>query len=224
MTNEYSGTGTMLIVDNIHAAYGSHQVLRGISFKAEAGEMIDLLGKNGAGKSTLILTLAGIIRPSQGQVELQGVPLTRRRAYLKSVAYVSQEIALTMHLSSRDNLRQWGSFKNLTGKALEAAVEEITDICGLQDFLNKPINLLSGGQQRRVHLACGMLGSPKLLLLDEPNVGLDQDTRDQIGLAIRHMKELGTIVIRATHDLQDNEALASQTLVLEGGHLCPFSA
>ncbi|MDD7401120.1 MAG: ABC transporter ATP-binding protein [Eubacteriales bacterium] len=214
----------MLIVENIHVAYGSHQVLKGVSFQAEAGEMIDLLGQNGAGKSTLILTLAGIVRPSQGQVELNGVPLSKRRVYLKSVGYVSQEIALTMHLSGRDNLCQWGSFKKLTGQALATAVEEAADICGLRDFWDQPIKELSGGMQRRVHLACGLLGHPKLLLLDEPTVGLDDESRKQIDQAILHMKDQGTIVVRATHDLRGNEALTPRALVLEGGVLCPFSA
>ena len=214
----------MLIVDNIHAAYGSNQVLKGVSFQAEAGEIIDLLGQNGAGKSTLILTLAGIIRPSEGRVELHGVPLSKRRDYLKSVGYVSQEIALTMHLSGRDNLRQWGSFKQLTGKELTAAVEEAADICGLREFWDKPVNQQSGGMQRRVHLACGLLGHPQLLLLDEPMVGLDEDTRKQIAQAMQHMKDQGTIVIRATHDLRDAEALGTRALMLEGGLLCPFSA
>lgn len=214
----------MLIVENIHAAYGSYQVLKGVSFQAEAGELIDLLGENGAGKSTLILTLAGIIRPSQGSVELSGIPINKRRDYLKSVGYVSQDIALTMHLSGKDNLRQWGSFKHLTGKALADAVEAVADICDLRDFWDKPIKQLSGGMQRRVHLACGLLGYPKLLLLDEPTVGLDKESRRQIDQAILHMKDQGTIVVRATHDLRGNEALAPRALVLEGGQLCPFSA
>lgn len=214
----------MLTVDNVHVAYGDHQVLQGVSFQAEAGEVLDLLGANGAGKSTLILTLAGIVRPSQGRVDLDGVPLTKRRAYLQKVGYVSQDIALTPHLSGRDNLRQWGSLKNLLGKELEAAIQEAAEVCDLWDFWDKPLQQQSGGMQRRIHLACGMLGHPRLLLLDEPTVGLDQETRTQIAKALLHLKEQGITILRATHDLRDQEVLDSRVLLLEGGRLCPFSA
>lgn len=214
----------MLIVDNIRLRYGKEPILEGITFSAAPGEVIGLVGANGAGKSSLIEILAAVMPADSGTVKLFDVPIESRIRYLKMIGFVPQSIALTMHLSGRDNLYQWGALKGLSGNTLKEAVERAADLCDLTSFWDKPIYRQSGGMQRRVNLAAGLIGDPKLLLLDEPTAGLDRDSRDRIIEAIKKIKKDDVIVVMTNHYEPEQDLLADRQYILNEGVLCERSS
>lgn len=214
----------MLHVRGITLRYGREAILNGIDFSAAPGQVVGLLGANGTGKSSLIEILAGVLRPDAGSVTLFDVPLTERRRYLDMVGFVPQSVALTMHLSGRDNLRQWGALKGLSGQALARAVAETAGLCEIESFWHKPVYRQSGGMQRRINLACGLIGQPKLLLLDEPTVGLDEDSRHSVLHAIEAIKTQGVTVVMTNHYEPEQTRVADIKYVLDEGVLCAPSA
>jgi ABC-type multidrug transport system ATPase subunit len=214
----------MIIVDNITKRFRRETVLSGISFSAEAGKIIGILGANGAGKSTLLSILAGILRADAGDASLDGVSLNKdSTAYREKIGYVSQEIALFGHLSGRDNLRRFGGLRGLFGKQLAEEVERAAKHSAVESFWDKQADRMSGGMQRRIHLACGLLGRPTLLILDEPTVGLDLESRKHIEETIRLVAADGTTVLMANHQEKEIERLCDLTLMLKDTILCDVS-
>ncbi|HHU12139.1 MAG TPA: ABC transporter ATP-binding protein [Clostridiaceae bacterium] len=210
----------MLRVNDIRLSYGRETVLRGIRFEASPGEVIGLLGANGTGKSSLIEILAGVLIPDSGTVSLYDVDIRDRRHYLSMVGFVPQSIALTMHLSGYDNLRQWGGLKGLSGNDLQQAVTEAGVLCGLESFWHKPVYKQSGGMQRRINLASGLIGLPRLLLLDEPTAGLDRESRERILDAIQAIKAKGVMVVMTNHYEPEQDRIADRKFILDEGILC----
>lgn len=214
----------MLKVNDVHLAYGKEPILEGITFVASPGEVVGLIGANGAGKSSLIEILAAVMPPDKGEVHLFDVSIEKRVPYLQMVGFVPQSIALTMHLSGKDNLRQWGALKGLSGDALTKAVDRAAALCDLTSFWQKPIFQQSGGMQRRVNLAAGLVAEPKLLLLDEPTAGLDKESRTHVLNAIQRIKEDGVIVVMTNHYEPEQALLADRQYVLNEGVLCEHCA
>ena len=210
----------MLNVDRLKLTYGRETILNGVSFQVQAGEVVGLIGANGAGKSSIIEIIAGVLRPTAGSVTLYDVPLQRRRDYQKMIGFVPQTIALTMHLTGRENVRQWGALKGLSGDALKREVERVGELCNLGDFWHKRITAQSGGMQRRINIAAGLIGSPRLLLLDEPTAGLDKESRAQILTAIENIKKTGVMVILSNHDDGEQAQVTDRQFLLQEGLLC----
>jgi ABC-2 type transport system ATP-binding protein len=210
----------MLQVRGVHKAYGAVEALRGVDLAIEPGEIVGLVGPNGAGKTSLVSIVAGLRRPDAGEVTVGGLDVTRHRQSVgKLLGLAPQELAIYPTLKVRDNLVVYGELAGLRGAALRRRIDETADALGIADLLRRQASALSGGQKRRLHTAMAMLHRPPLLLLDEPTVGADIESRQQLLGLVRHLAAEGAAVCYSTHYLPEVEALGATVAILEGGSI-----
>lgn len=202
----------MIEVLHVKKSYGKRRVLEDISFRAMTGERVVIVGRNGCGKSTLLQILAGAIRPDGGNIRYFGTdPLKNRKFFRANCGYVPQENPLMEDLSVLDNLRLWGFRKSHPDPV-------ILQQFGLEDLLNRRVELLSGGMKRRVSLACAAIAHPPVMLLDEPTTALDICYREEIRQWMRTYQQRGGIIVMTTHE--ESEIMEAQhCLVMNGGKL-----
>ena len=185
--------------------YGDREALRSVSFGAEAGELVAVIGPNGAGKTTLLSILAGISKPDEGEVDAPDA----------GVGWVPQQAALYRRLTVAENLLL---FARLEGhEDPQASVAEMLELTGLGERRDEIVARLSGGNQQRINIAVGLLSRPRVLLLDEPSVGLDPRQRARLWEFVSGLAERGTTVIFSTHDIQEAERYGRRLLVLADG-------
>jgi ABC-2 type transport system ATP-binding protein len=209
-----------LVVDSVGFGYdGKRRVLDDVSFRIERGAIYGLLGPNGAGKSTLMKCLLGLVRPQQGSVEWFGEPLdgsVRRR-----IGYVPQDLALMYDLTAVDNVRFFGRLYGLRGARLQERVRQALDFVGLWDERTKNPAKYSGGMKRRLNIACGIVHDPDVVIMDEPTVGVDPQSRNAILESIERMQSTGTTVIYISHYMEEVSRLCTRIGVMDaGGFLC----
>jgi len=190
----------------------------GISLEMRAGECLGLLGPNGAGKSTLIRAIAGRVIPDSGKVAIFGFASgsTQARAAL---GWVPQDLALYPRLSAKENLRSFGRYYGLTGKKLEQAVGWCLDWAALQDRANDLVSNLSGGMKRRLNMAAGLIHQPRLVLMDEPTVGVDPQSRNRIFEMIEALRTEGMTIIYTTHYMEEAERLCDRIAIVDHGRI-----
>jgi ABC-2 type transport system ATP-binding protein len=218
------GVSTMnsdiLVVHNLEKSYGENHAVRGISFSIPRGEMFGLLGPNGAGKTTTISMLAGLVTPSEGQITIDGLDLSKHLADAKAlIGLVPQELALYPTLSAWDNLVFWGQIYGLRGKDLKQRINEVLAIVQLADRAREAVNTYSGGMKRRVNLAIGLLHRPQILFLDEPTVGVDPQSRNAIFESIEALNKAGLTVIYTTHYMEEAERLCHRVAIVDHGQI-----
>ena len=208
----------MTEIKNIHKSYGKKQVLAGVDFTVEPGEIVGILGANGSGKSTLLTILAGLQKCDAGFFNMEGKNLlkdTKLRNQL--VAYLPQEMPLITELTAWDNLRMWYSADRLK-RELDSGVLKLL---GIDQFIKVPVHQMSGGMKKRLCLACAMNTSPKLMLLDEPTGSLDLVCKEKIyNYLERYKNEDGSVII-ATHEVQEIE-LCDKCYILKDGKLVDY--
>jgi len=211
---------SLLRVERLSKSFGAVRAVDGVSFEVGAGELYGLLGPNGAGKTTTIAMIAGLLRPGSGEVFIDGRPLgadpQRARRIL---GVVPQELALYEELSARENLEFWGRLGGLSSRDARRRATELLEALSLADRAREPVKTYSGGMKRRVNLACALLHRPRLLLLDEPTVGIDPQARLGILEFIRPLRHEGTAILYTTHYLEEAEALCQRIGILDHGHL-----
>jgi ABC-2 type transport system ATP-binding protein len=198
---------------------GSREVLRGVGFSVRRGEIYALLGPNGAGKTTLVRVISGRFRLDEGEVRIEGRDPCRGGDARRALGLVPQEIALYPDLSVRANLSVLGRLAGIGRRDLRAAVGEALRWTGLAERARDRVGLLSGGMQRRLNLAAGTLHAPRLLLLDEPTVGVDPVARERIHDMLFDLRARGVGILLTTHDLEQAERLADRVGVLVDGRL-----
>ena len=198
-------------------SYGSRMVLRGVDLTLRPGEIYALLGPNGAGKSTLIQAICGRLRLTGGEVSLDGRDPWSTPACRSLLGLVPQEIALYEHLTVRENLEVFGRLSGVSGPALVTAVVTAMGLTRVTDREHVPIRHLSGGYQRRVNIAAAILHQPRLLILDEPTVGVGQDAREAVDAVIRDLRDTGVAVLIVTHDMEQADGLADRVGFLREG-------
>ena len=203
---------------DVCAGYGRRRVLRGVSFGAERGEAVGVIGANGSGKSTLLRVLAGVLKPVSGEFLWEGSDLLRSRAALeRTVAYVPQGTPLIDELSALDNLRLW-----YDPAALRASLDGgVLRSLGVPDFLRVPAGRLSGGMRKRLSIGCALARDQPLLLLDEPPAALDLAARERLLDWFGAYRARGGIILIATHDLRELE-LCSRSVLLRSGTAQPY--
>jgi ABC-2 type transport system ATP-binding protein len=205
-------------VSNLRKKYGEIEALRGVSFTVGAGEIYGLLGPNGAGKSTTIGVLCGLVRPDAGQASLNGIDIARRPVDARRVlGVVPQEVALYSEFSARDNLAFFGRLYGLAGSALASAIDRVLAKVSLEDRAKEPIERFSGGMLRRLNIAAGLLHDPKVVLMDEPTVGLDPQTRANILDLVRSIAAGGAAIVYTTHYLDEAERLCDRIGIIDHG-------
>lgn len=209
----------MIHVENLTKSYGDVEALRGVSFDIQAGEIVGLLGPNGAGKTTMIKTLTGYIQPGGGTVEIDGLDvLTHTRTIQASIGYLPENAPLYPELSVQAYLKMMADLRQIPAEEQIAAISEAVYATGLVDYLTRPIAQLSKGYRQRVGLAQAILHKPKLLILDEPTVGLDPTQIVEIRNLIRRLSKHSTILF-STHILPEVEALCDRVIILMNGEI-----
>ncbi len=198
--------------------FGDLQALAGVDLHLSPGEVLGLLGPNGAGKSTLVRALVGRVRPDRGEIRLLGRPADEpgARAVL---GYVPQEIALYGVLTAAQNLRLFGRLLGLAGPPLERAVADALAFSNLEERSGDAVEPFSGGMKRRLNLAVGILGDPKVVLLDEPTVGVDPQSRERIYEMIGELAQRGVSVLYTTHYMEEAERLCDRVAVIDHGRV-----
>ena len=207
-----------LTLDRLTKRYGEVTVVDNVSLSVAQGEALVLLGPNGAGKTTLLKMIAGLVRPTSGAVSLFGEQTsTRSIAQKRFIGFVSQTNTLERELTVEETLRVYGRlFKtsDLAGK-----LEELTARFSLGEIWRQPVSRLSGGTAQRVRIARTLLSNPRLLLLDEPTVGLDPDKRFEIWQYVRQIMNSGVTVVLTTHYMEEADGLGSKVAMLKNGCL-----
>ncbi|GED16633.1 ABC transporter ATP-binding protein [Aneurinibacillus migulanus] len=208
-----------ITIRDISKRYGSKSVLHNVNLEIAQGEMFGVGGENGAGKSTLLSIIASVIKPSSGEVLIDGVSVQRGGAAIrKQIGYVPQELALYPSLRGIDNLAFWGKLYGLRGKELALRMDEIIDIIDLRDRIKERVDAYSGGMKRRLNLGVALLHKPKLLILDEPTAGVDVRSRRHIIETLKEMSKHGCTILYTSHHLEEMEA-CDRIGVLKGGEI-----
>jgi ABC-2 type transport system ATP-binding protein len=210
----------VLAVRDLRKTYGRVVAVDGASFSVEAGQLVGLLGPNGAGKSTTVAMIAGLVTPDGGAVTVAGQPLagdTDPRKRL--IGLVPQDLALYDELPAAANLRLFGALYGLTGRALEAAIGAALLLVGLAERAGDRVSTFSGGMKRRLNLAAGLLHDPEILLLDEPTVGVDPQSRNAIFENLEYLKSRGKALLYTTHYMEEAERMADRIVVMDRGRV-----
>lgn len=214
----------MLEVRDIVKRYGNEPVLNGVSFQLTAGEALLLLGDNGAGKSTLLLAIAGLLRPQQGEIILNGHNVYQDFTSIKGkIAHVPQEPALIHGLTVQDNLLFWSAAAGLSKSTANRQMQYLVQSLGLEPVLKKRASKLSGGMKKRVNLASSLFCTPLLLLLDEPFANVDSETKTAIYRLLTSYKNAGCAMIIVSHMDEAARRFADRSLTLQAGKLLSTS-
>jgi ABC-2 type transport system ATP-binding protein len=210
----------MLEVVGLVKRYGRLVAVDGVSFTVGDGETVGLLGPNGAGKTTTVSMIAGLVSADAGEVRIDGRALKGDTDPLKRrLGVVPQELALYDELSARDNLRFFGGLYDIAGPPLEAAMARVLDLVGLTDRARDPVKNFSGGMKRRLNLAASLLHDPTILLLDEPTVGVDPQSRNAIFDNLETLKAQGKSLVYTTHYMEEAERLCDRVVIVDKGHV-----
>jgi ABC-2 type transport system ATP-binding protein len=208
----------MLEVHGLHKRYRELVAVEEVSFTVHPGEMLGLLGPNGAGKTTTVSMIAGLLRPDRGEVRIGGGlvrgetdPVKRR------IGLVPQDLALHDPLSARENLSLFGALYGITGAKLGKGIDAALELAGLTDRGKDRVSTFSGGMKRRLNLAAALLHDPQILLLDEPTVGVDPQSRSAIFSNLEELKRQGKTLVYTTHYMEEAERLCDHILIVDHG-------
>jgi len=207
---------SVLSVVNARKSFGAVKALDGVSLDLREGELLALLGPNGAGKTTLIRAIAARLRLDAGEIRVFGRIADGRRTP-PELGIVPQEIALYPQLTARENLDAFGRLHGLSGADLARQVAWALETTGLGDRAGEPVQQFSGGMRRRLNIACGVLHRPRIVLLDEPTVGVDPQSRDRIYDVLAGLARQGVSLLLTTHHLEEAEARCSRTVIIDHG-------
>jgi ABC-2 type transport system ATP-binding protein len=210
----------VLVCGDLRRRYGQRLAVDGVGFRVDPGETYGLLGPNGAGKTTTISMICGLLRRDAGEVTVAGASLDHDPAAVKAaIGYVPQDIALYPDLSGGENLRFWGRMQGLAGRDLAARVDAVLQVVGLTDRARDKVADYSGGMQRRLNIGAGLLHRPRLLVLDEPTVGVDPQSRNAILENVETLRGEGTAVLYTTHYMEEAERLCDRVGIIDQGRL-----
>jgi ABC-2 type transport system ATP-binding protein len=211
---------TVLRAAGLRKRYGSIEAVRGVSFEIAEGETYGLLGPNGAGKTTTISMVCGLLARDAGEVTLDGTPIDVGAVAAKAaIGYVPQDLALYPDLTARENLEFFGRLYGLQGARLRSRIAEVLDTVGLTARAGDRTDKYSGGMQRRLNIGIGLLHQPRLLLLDEPTVGVDPQSRNAILESIAALGKSGMAILYTTHYMEEAERLCDRVGIIDAGEI-----
>jgi ABC-2 type transport system ATP-binding protein len=207
-------------VEELYRYFDKVKAVDGISFDADRGEIFSLLGPNGAGKSTTISILACLLQPDSGHASVMGHSVTEDPRSVKgAIGVVPQDVALYEDLSARENLIFWGKMYDKRGAPLKKRVDETLDLIGLTERQRERVGKYSGGMKRRVNIAIALLHRPPVIIMDEPTVGIDPQSRRHILDGIKQMNREGTTVLYTTHYMEEAQELSNHIAIMDRGKL-----
>jgi ABC-2 type transport system ATP-binding protein len=219
--NGPDGSVVLQVNDLVKTYRGAAEpAVNGLSFAVQAGEVFGLLGPNGAGKTTALAVICALLPPTRGSVTVCGQDVVRHPGAVRSLLGLApQDVALYPRLTARENLRYFGRLQGLRGKTLEGRIEECLNQVGLLANGDQRIDRYSGGMKRRANLAAAILHRPRLLLLDEPTVGVDPQSRNLILKNLAEFQRQGMTILYTTHYMEEAEQLCSRVGVMDGGRI-----
>ncbi|MBD2384680.1 ABC transporter ATP-binding protein [Cylindrospermum sp. FACHB-282] len=207
-----------VLIQNLQKRYGTVEAVKDVSFQVEPGEIFGLLGPNGAGKTTTLRALCTLTTPDAGKIEVSGISvLDHPKLARQKLGYVAQEVALDKVLTGKELLQLQAALYHLPGAVGKQRIEAVLDLLGLQEYANKKTGTYSGGLRKRLDLAAGLLHGPDVLVLDEPTVGLDIESRFVVWNFLRKLRASGTTVLITSHYLEEIDALADRVAIIDRG-------
>jgi ABC-2 type transport system ATP-binding protein len=211
---------SVVTVEDLYKDYGDVHAVDGISFEIQEGEIFGLLGPNGAGKTTTIDVLCTYTEPTSGRAVVAGHSVTvEPDAVKRAIGVVPQEIALYPDLNAAENLRFYGRMYDVPRARLERRIPELLHLVGLVEHARKRVEHYSGGMKRRLNLAVGLLGEPRFLMLDEPTVGVDPQSRNAIFENIQALNQEGLTILYTTHYMEEAELLCDRVAIMDQGRI-----
>jgi len=210
----------MLNISHLSKSFDTLKAVDDISFDVQKGEIFGFLGPNGAGKTTTISMISGLLKPDSGKIFIDGMDLnTQIKKINKIMGVVPQDMAFYEELSARENLHFWGKLQGLGKKLLNERINYYLEKTGLTGRENEPLKKYSGGMKRRINLIIGLIHQPKLLLLDEPTIGIDVQTKLNVYELIRETSAKGTTTLYTTHNLKEAEELCHRIAIIDKGKI-----
>ncbi len=207
-------------VKNLTKKYGELTAVDNLSFDVHKNEIFGLLGPNGAGKSTTLSVITTLSDMNKGDIEISGYDIRKDKMKIKKlIGMVPQDIAVYDHLSALENVKFFASLYGLKGKALTSAAKEALEFVGLSDRQNMKPKQMSGGMKRRLNIACGIAHEPELIVMDEPTVGVDAQSREHILGSIRTLRDRGTTVIYTSHYMNEVEEICDRIAIIDKGQM-----
>ncbi len=207
----------MVEVEHVSKSYGSLLAVNDFTFSVPMGEMFGLLGPNGAGKTTVMHMLCGILRPDVGHIRINGAADPTRAAVRRSLGLAPQTVGVYRELSGKENLMFMGRIQGLSGRDLKGRVAYCLELTGLTDRRRDKVRTYSGGMKRRLNLACALIHNPKVLLLDEPTIGVDTQSRNHILEHITEIKNSGRAIIYTTHNIEEAQRMCDRVAIVDHG-------
>ena len=209
-----------LEISELKKYFKNIKAVDGISFSVEQGDILGLLGPNGAGKSTTISMIATLIVPDSGQILFKGKNIVKDPGCIQHVlGLVPQEIALYPNLSGIENLTFWGKAYGLRGVKLKKRIGDVSDIIGIGDRLKDRVKKYSGGMKRRLNIGAALLHEPEFIIMDEPTVGIDPQSRNHILNTVKMLANSGATILYTSHYMEEVEALCSKICIMDGGRI-----
>lgn len=209
-----------LEVSNLTKKYGNKKVVDDLSFQVRTGEIFGLIGPNGAGKTTTMMMIIGLLKPDSGTVTLDGQMFEPGSAEMRSYfGVVPQELAIYPDLSAFQNLRFFGGLNGLRGPQLKDRIERVLDLTGLTSNADHLVNTFSGGMARRLNFGIALLHEPKFVVLDEPTVGIDPQSRSNLLDSVRDLSKRGVSVLYASHYMEEVQAVCDRVAIVDHGRL-----
>ena len=211
----------LLAIDKLSYSHGERQAVRAASLDCRPGEILGLLGPNGAGKTTLLSCVAGLLAGFTGAMTFAGAPFRPAHdpAARARMGLVPQDLAVYEELTARENLRFFGAMQGVAKHALDSAVARGLALAGLDDRAYDRVAQFSGGMKRRLNLAIGVLHEPELLLLDEPTVGVDPQSRNHLFESLQALRQSGRTLIYTSHYMEEVQRLCDRIAVMNDGHI-----
>ncbi len=211
---------SVLEVANLKKSYGRNLAVNDVSFSAGAGEIFALLGPNGAGKSTTMMMIAGLLQPDNGTISIDGDRFNHEERNIRGrLGIVPQDLAVYSVLTARENLHFYGGIYGLEKGKLTHRVKTVLDIAGLTDYADSPVQTYSGGMKRRLNFAVALLHEPQLLILDEPTVGVDPQSRAYLLEQVKKLSGRGMCVIFASHYMEEVQTIADRVAIMDHGRI-----
>jgi ABC-2 type transport system ATP-binding protein len=210
----------LLNVRGLSKSYGERRAVDGVAFQVQAGQTVGLIGPNGAGKSTTVSMICGLLRPDAGSVEFDGVAIKAGPSDVKrKIGFVPQDLALYEDLSARENLRLFAGLYGIKGAQMKARCDQVLALVNLLDRAGDKPSTFSGGMKRRLNIAAALMHDPQLLILDEPTVGVDPQSRNAIFDTLEKLKAMGRSLIYTSHYMEEVERLADHIVIIDHGRV-----
>ena len=212
--------GDVIEINNLVKKYGDKTAVDGISFSVHDGELFGFLGPNGAGKTTTVRCISTLTNITSGQVLVNGVDIVKDQTHAKQyIGVIQQQISLDKDLTIRENMISHAMYHGMGKKERDERISELTEYFGLGEYLDKPVDSLSGGWKKRAAIVCAMLHQPKVLFLDEPTTGLDINARRLLWDVVKRLNATGTTIVLTTHYIEEAQVLCDRVGIIDHGKI-----